>query len=66
MGIHPGIQEGISKLAFLFVRQDMTYPGVFISPYNKTRSAREQEERIREWGGILLDDIRTALIPDIL
>jgi hypothetical protein len=32
MGIHPGIQEGISRLAFLFVRQDMTYPGVFISP----------------------------------
>ena len=32
MGIQPGIHEGISKVAFLFVLQDITYPGVFISP----------------------------------
>lgn len=33
IGIQPGIHDANSRLAFLFVRQDMTYPGVFISPW---------------------------------
>lgn len=40
IGIQPGIHDGISRLAFLPVRHDMTYPGVFISPWMRSLARR--------------------------